>query len=677
MKKYISIACFTLMFSLCAYVSFATNYYVNPSSTATSALGTLDAPWKTIAQVNAGTTLLVPGDTVFFKRGESFLGELFCWRSGTYAKPIVYTAYGTGEKPSFTNTKSDVIAMYNRQFVVIDGLKVIDNTMDVNDHSITAKISYAIVVDNSSYCTIKNCDISLVGIGLEVTNGSNNTTITSNYIHNLRIVRNTVGGDDDYGANAMVIGSSSNIIMYNKFESCWAYCYDYGHDGGAIEFFGLNMNENIVEFNTAIECDGFAEVGSNADGTAIDNLFAYNKIINCGPLGVFHNDSGFTVMVYNTNFFNNVIVDNHKLFESVTGLFWFGDNTKADVVFLKNNIVWLTSGVNFVNNNIDTLKMVHEHNIYRMTNGTLGVNLDPSEILLNNTGANSLFMDTSGLPQNWDYHLKANSPAINFGTNVGLTKDFDGNTFVGNPDAGIYEYLNTTPSYLKIMVSADSIHCNGGQTVIHISAVNGVPPYNGVGDFTVSAGTYNYTIRDAVGATSSRTITIGEPNKISISISPVLITNISGTANVTVTASGGVAPYMYSLDNGAFQTSNVFYQVQDGAHTVVVKDGNNCEATFNNTIVDIPVTAVPNDRLQIHVNPNPTYNYFTLSAIKYRNRVYPMGVKVYNLNTGILVYATQTYSDHAVRFGSNFLPGNYVIVVELAGTVQALQLLKL
>ena len=260
----------------------ATNYYVNPASTSSITNGSFSNPWKTIAQVNNATTLLNPGDSVFFRRGQTFIGNLMVWRSGTSTNPIVYTGYGTGDYPIMTNTVSDVISIYNRQYIVLDGFKIIDNTMNTTNHGITAKISYAINIENSPYCTVRNCDISLVGVAISVTNGSNYTTIANNYIHNLRIVRNTVGGDDDYGANGAVIGSSRNSITQNKFEACWAYCYDYGHDGGAIEFFGFDMSYNTIMYNTSIECDGFMEVGSNVDGTSINNTIAYNKIINNG-----------------------------------------------------------------------------------------------------------------------------------------------------------------------------------------------------------------------------------------------------------------------------------------------------------------------------------------------------------------------------------------------------------
>ncbi len=45
-----------------------------------------------------------------------------------------------------------------------------------------------------------------------------------------------------------------------------------------------------------------------------------------------------------------------------------------------------------------------------------------------------------------DFTLQSTSPAINAGTNVGLTKDFAGNAIVGNPDIGAYEFLAPSPA---------------------------------------------------------------------------------------------------------------------------------------------------------------------------------------------------------------------------------------
>lgn len=130
MKKpvgiFLSILC---LFVLMSHRTFATTYYVDPSSTSATANGSLASPWKTIAQVNSGATALNPGDMVLFKRGQTFSGKLSIPRSGTATSPIVYGNYGTGNLPEFNNAVSDIINISSKQYVVIDGIKIIDNSI--------------------------------------------------------------------------------------------------------------------------------------------------------------------------------------------------------------------------------------------------------------------------------------------------------------------------------------------------------------------------------------------------------------------------------------------------------------------------------------------------------------------------------------------------------------------
>lgn len=659
--------------------AFANNYYVNSASTSSISNGSFLNPWKTIAQVNSGTTLLNPGDTVFFKRGQTYVGNVLVNRSGVSGNPIVYTAYGTGDYPIMTNTVTDVISIYNKQYIVLDGFKIIDNTMSTTNHGITAKISYAINIENSPYCTVRNCDISLVGVAISVTNGSNYTTIDNNYIHNLRIVRNTVGGDDDYGANATVIGSSRNRITNNKFEACWAYCYDYGHDGGAIEFFGFDMSYNTIMYNTSIECDGFMEVGSNVDGTSINNTIAYNKIINNGPIGVFHNNSNFTVNVYNVNFYNNTIIENKKLFDNTLSLFWYATNVTMDVVYLYNNIIWLTSGIYVANSNTPLSKMVHANNIYKFANGTnAGVQFDPTELII--TDSNTIFKDTTPIdPINWDLHLAAGSPAIDFGLILGYTKDFEGNSIIGNPDAGVYENQEVASPPTHIIVAsatATPINCYGDTSEVTVSVTGGIAPYTGIGNFKVLAGTYSYIVKDFDGHSDTVTIKISQPGPLSLSLSAGVITTIDGTTTLTGATTGGSEPYQFQLNNGLYQLSNIFYNLPIGLYQVVVKDDHLCLDTASIVIPLVTTTTNVNKKLQIYVYPNPTATYFTLNPIKVHGRTYPIKIRVYN-TAAQLVYYTEGNSGSRYYFGSDFLPSIYTLIVEVANTVQAVQLVKI
>lgn len=73
----------------------------NDSYSITQAQNTA-TPWKSINKLNSIFTTLLPGDSVLFKRGESFYGSIIVGKSGTSALPIVIGAYGIGANPVIT-----------------------------------------------------------------------------------------------------------------------------------------------------------------------------------------------------------------------------------------------------------------------------------------------------------------------------------------------------------------------------------------------------------------------------------------------------------------------------------------------------------------------------------------------------------------------------------------------
>lgn len=95
-----------LVFALGASMSIkATNYYLS-SSTGNDSNPTNNTPataWQTIAKFNTTkASSLVPGDTVFFKYGDIFPGELQVTKSGNSSQHIVYAAYGDSNDGSPT-----------------------------------------------------------------------------------------------------------------------------------------------------------------------------------------------------------------------------------------------------------------------------------------------------------------------------------------------------------------------------------------------------------------------------------------------------------------------------------------------------------------------------------------------------------------------------------------------
>ena len=86
----------------------ATNYYVSNAGNDANSGTAPSSPWQTLNKLNSNRNL-VPGDSVLFKRGDSFYGSITINNSGTAGNPIVFSAYGVGEKPvitGFTNITS-------------------------------------------------------------------------------------------------------------------------------------------------------------------------------------------------------------------------------------------------------------------------------------------------------------------------------------------------------------------------------------------------------------------------------------------------------------------------------------------------------------------------------------------------------------------------------------------
>src|SRR5690606_832178 len=67
----------------------------------------------------------------------------------------------------------------------------------------------------------------------------------------------------------------------------------------------------------------------------------------------------------------------------------------------------------------------------------------------------------------------------------------------------------------------------------------------------------------------------------------------TGVANgsIAVTASGGTAPYQYSLDGFSFQNSNVFNGLSTGSYTITIRDANLCTVSLLIMIGQEPMLA--------------------------------------------------------------------------------------
>ncbi len=86
-------------------------------------------------------------------------------------------------------------------------------------------------------------------------------------------------------------------------------------------------------------------------------------------------------------------------------------------------------------------------------------------------------------------------------------------------------------------------------------------------------GTYTVTVTDDNGCTATATATVFTNNiVVSASVTGMLDCFNTTDGQITVTGSGGMAPYEYSLNGGTFQSSNVFNNLAAGTYTATIRD---------------------------------------------------------------------------------------------------------
>src|SRR5438132_1246978 len=148
------------------------------------------------------------------------------------------------------------------------------------------------------------------------------------------------------------------------------------------------------------------------------------------------------------------------------------------------------------------------------------------------------------------------------------------------------------PSALTPSSSNTPILCNGGSSTVTVSATGGTPPYQGTGTVSRSAGTYSYTVTDANSCTATTTGNITQPSALTASSSNTAILCNGGSSTVTVSATGGTAPYS---GTGTFSRSA-------GTYSYTVTDANSCTATTTGTITQPSALSASSSKTAILCN---------------------------------------------------------------------------
>jgi gliding motility-associated-like protein len=150
---------------------------------------------------------------------------------------------------------------------------------------------------------------------------------------------------------------------------------------------------------------------------------------------------------------------------------------------------------------------------------------------------------------------------------------------------------------LNATTTQTNVSCNGGNNGnITVTVNNGVAPYqyslNGVNYQPsnifngLTAGNYTVHINDNNGCSGTVSVVISQPSALVDSFF-VIAVRCNGEANggISITTTGGVSPYLYSINGTVYQISNAFNGLTAGNYTTYVKDSNGCIST---QIVNVP-----------------------------------------------------------------------------------------
>ena len=488
-------------------------YYVSTSGSDSNNGLTTSTPWQTLQYAADHAT--TSGDTIALKRGDTWMttsSMIEVTYGGTSSSPIVWDGdlWGSGERAtviSNRNGDSDhpMIRIWKCTYVTIQNIVFDGDGYDLEGvqiesgytHYSDPATNHIILQD----CTVKNFGTTNYEVGVRV--GCNS----------LPLEKITLLRDSVYDIASHCISMYAKWIDYlpsgdheGSIDSCYVgYCYIANsglYSGNVQSLTGCNGKTRyyIFEHNTLIATDSnttalYVSGQGHEEGHYPDSVtFRYNYIeASMGSLFEVEPDNqGYTEPMHIDLYGNVMRQKDHDGSNSLRGIrVYSGDNhggvyhfynntlymeddsralvdgaSNATVIF-RNNLVYdvgTRECANYVSNT------THDHNVYyRTTSGNVSlIKIGSTDYYRDDIGtweSTGLADDPQVVSAPSDMHLTSGSPAIGAGTDVGITQDYDGNSYAATPAMGAYEYTEVPTVTTTTVSSISYTTATGGGNV--------------------------------------------------------------------------------------------------------------------------------------------------------------------------------------------------------------------
>ena len=225
-----------------------------------------------------------------------------------------------------------------------------------------------------------------------------------------------------------------------------------------------------------------------------------------------------------------------------------------------------------------------------------------------------------------------------------------------NVDSGFYQvtisdgcildtliFIDALPNQLEVEADVTDADCgatNGAiELIVYGSSGNETIEWEDGTDGptieSIPTGEYGVTVSDGcVLDTTINVGAIGGAELDSLTVAPPLPGSIDG--QIEVLASGGTPPLEYSLNNGDFQPSNIFTELDTGTYFITVQDAFGCGDTITISMADFVEVEIPNV-----FNPNSDFKGNQTFVILGMTEP---EVKIYD-RWGLKIYESEAYAN--------------------------------